>query len=156
MFGLDDDSISNEEINKIMRLRKPHLNNQLDACNVRAKLCDSIQKIKLQDPEIVSKLESLKATDYKLYNYVYNLETINNGVWCDKCGSVKNTKAAEAIIDRGLTDQISDSHNQIKQFSAEVNSILADFISKVDTVCLNAANLEESLKNQYMTFALKK
>ncbi len=152
---LNDDNISNEEINRIMQFRKPHLNNQVESCNVRAKLCNSIQKIKLRDPELIVKLDNLKSSDRKLYDYIYNLETINDGIWCDKCSTIKNTSSAEDIINGGMTDLLDKSHQQIKQFSTNINNILSEFISKIDAVCLDAANLEESLKNQYIQFALK-
>lgn len=89
-----------EDMNRIeamMNTRRQAMNAHQHADNVKAEMCNKIQDMKRAVPGLRQRIADLDATDPELVQYIIKLESINAGIWCAKCDSMKQFGMMQAV-----------------------------------------------------------
>lgn len=111
--GMHDDA---ERIRDRMESRRKIMEQQIASDSIKSKLCDKIQSIKREVPNLTQKIAAFEDSDPELFKYIRTLEFINKGIWCPKCDVMKSIGSRpESTIAQSHTssdiDVIRDEYN---------------------------------------------
>lgn len=98
---------------------------QMQSDEIRYELCDKVASAKKDIPGLQLRIDALKLTDPELHKWITDLETINKGVWCINCNSIKQV---DGIHTQTVIKKIDDSERRIAKLQHTVN----DLQQKVD------------------------
>jgi hypothetical protein len=98
---------------------------QMRSDEIRSELCDKVTSVKKDIPGLQARIDALKVTDPELYKWITDLETINKGVWCVNCDSIKQVNG---IYDQSVVKKVNNSEQRIAKLQCTIN----DLQQKVD------------------------
>ncbi len=137
---------------------------------IKSQICDKIRVERdAISPTLAKQIAALEHTDADLFKYIRRLEFIQDGIWCNKCNSIKNVEAfgirsnnktntkhtlsaSEATVtgpqsEHILMDEVRKAQQQVTMIRQEIQ----DRARRIDAIESSILSIQQRMHALYMS-----